>query len=612
MTTKLRDAASRWRQTLRLARFLPFLQWTLRVHRNSLRTDASAALVGGIVVLPQGVAFATLAGLPPQYGLYAAMVPTAIAALFGSSWQMVSGPAATTSVVLFSSLHLFAVPGTDDYVRYAITLTFMVGAIQLAMGIARLGVLAEFISHSVIVGFTSGTAIIIATSQLKDFLGIGLIRGLHFYDILIACYRRIPDFHWPTIIVGVVTILSSVVARKYLRRVPHLLAAIIGGSIAYLLMQLFWESAGSVSTVGALPRGLPPPSAPDFAHGPIRELASTALALSLFSLAQSVTIARTLAERSGQLFNGNQEFIGQGLGNMSAGFFSGFVGAGSFTRSALNYQAGAKTPLAAVFSAVVLVFLVLVVAPLAAYLPKAALAGVLLIVAWGLIDVGQIRRILVASRSDATIMGVTFIAALFLDLDFAILVGVLLSLALYLIRTSRPRVLLRVPDPSLPRRRFNTDASLAECPQLRIVRIEGSLFFGAVTYVAQRLKLMEMRRPEQRNLLILAHNVNFVDVAGAELLARLAEERRSQGGALYLCNVKSDAYKVLDRGGYLSAIGKQNMFNWKGEAIATIFQQLDKNICKRCDKRIFNECGSVPFEADGEQKTGPRVDPGSS
>lgn len=602
MTTTSPDPAGSRRSALaaRVARFLPFLQWTARVHRRTLRADLSAGLVGGIVVLPQGVAFATLAGLPPQYGLYAAMVPTVVAALFGSSWQMVSGPAATTSVVLFSSLHLLAVPGSEEYLRYAITLTFMVGVIQLAMGIARLGVLAEFISHSVVVGFTAGTAIIIATNQLRDFLGIGLIRGLHFYDILLACYRRIPDYHWPTLIVGVTTILSAVMAKRYLPKLPQMLAAILGGSMVYLLLLLFWDAADSVSTVGALPASLPPLSRPDFAHGPVRELASTALAVSLFSLAQSVSIARTLATRSGQLFNGNQEFIGQGLSNVFGSFFSAFVGTGSFTRSALNYQAGARTPLAAVFSAGVLALVVLVVAPLTAYLPKAALAGVLMVVAWGLVDVGQIRRILFASRSDATVMGVTLAATLLLDLDFAILVGVLLSLAIYLNRTARPRVLLRAPDPGLERRRFNTAAALPECPQLRIVRIDGSLFFGAVNYVAQRLRFLEVRRPEQRHLWILAQSINFADVAGAELLARLAEERRRQGGALYLSHVKPGVHGVLARGGYLRTIGEHNVFDSKGEGIARIFERLDKDICKRCDKRIFIECASVPYEAPGE------------
>ncbi|RCX31911.1 SulP family sulfate permease [Thioalbus denitrificans] len=583
-----------------LVRMLPFMRWRHRVTRDTLRNDFVAGLTGAIVVLPQGVAFATIAGMPPEYGLYAGMIPAIVAALFGSSWHLVSGPTTAASIVLFSSLSVFAEPGTAEYVGLALTLTVMVGVIQLVMGLARLGTLVNFISHSVVIGFTAGAALLIASNQFKHFFGIEIPRGGHFHDTILSLFSQLGDINIYVTAVGLVTLLTGIAARRFLPRLPYMIIAMVAGSLAALgLNAAFGESVTAIRTVGALPAALPPLSMPDFSLHTLRELAPAALAVTLFALTEAVSIARSLAIRAGQHIDGNQEFIGQGLSNIAGSFFSGYVASGSFNRSGLNYEAGAKTPIAAIFGGSLLMVIVLFVAPYAAYLPNAAMAGILFLVAWGLIDFHHIRNIIATSRSETAVLASTFFGTLFLELEFAIFLGVILSLVLYLNRTSRPRVISRVPDPKVPGRHFTTDPALPECPQLKIVRIDGSLFFGAVSHIRESFSLFLARQPEQKHLAIITSGINFIDVAGAELLVQEAGSRRLNGGGLYLVGAKDGVCKPLQNGGYLDEIGRDHVFASKSEAIGRIFEQLDADVCRNCTRRIFSECQALPLPATG-------------
>jgi SulP family sulfate permease len=579
----------------RIKRFFPFMAWLPLIDRGALRADLLAGLTGAVLVLPQGVAFATIAGMPPEYGLYAGMVPAIVAALFGSSHHLVSGPTTAASIVLFSGLSVFAEPGSAQYVQLALTLTVMVGVIQLAMGVARLGVLVNFISHSVVVGFTAGAALLIAANQLKHFFGIDIPRGGHLHETVWHLFRNIAEIHpWVTL-VGVLTLASGILIKRFWPRFPYMLGAMLLGSLAAALFDLLvGHQATGIATVGALPRALPPLSAPLFDLHTIKQLAPVALAATLFALTEAVSIARSIAARSGQHVDGNQEFIGQGLSNVAGSFFSGYVATGSFNRSGLNYQSGAKTPLAAVLGGVFLMGVVLAVAPYAAYLPNAAMAGILFLVAWGLIDFHHIRTILRTNRSDSSVMIVTFLSTLFLELEFAIFFGVILSLVLYLARTSRPRIHVRVPDPRQPRRKFVTDPNLPECPQLKILRIDGSLFFGAVAHVNDFLRRLRGRCPEQKHLMVVASGINFVDAAGADLLSSEAEARRNCGGGLYLVRIKGGVCEPIERGRYLDEIGAENTFEGKGEAIENVVTRLDPAVCEHCTARIFRECASLP------------------
>jgi SulP family sulfate permease len=573
----------------------PFLRWWRRVDRHTLKLDLMAGLTGAVVALPQGVAFATIAGMPPEYGLYAGMIPAIIAALWGSSWHLVSGPTTAASIVVFSTLSVFAEPGSADYVRLALTLTFMVGVLELAMGLARLGTLVNFISHSVVVGFTAGAAFLIAGNQVKHFFGLDIARGLGLHEVIGTLLLNLEHLNPFVTVVGVTTLALGLAVRHFTPKFPYMIAAMVGGSLfAYALNQVLGVETTGIRTVGALPAGLPPLSRPDFSLDTIKQLAPAALAVTLFALTEAVSIARSLASRAHQHIDGNQEFIGQGLSNLAGAFSSGYVATGSFNRSGLNFQAGAQTPLAAVTAGVLLIGVVVLVAPLAAYLPHTAMAAILFLVAWGLIDFHAIRNILRTSRAETAVLGVTFFSTLFLELEFAIMAGVLLSLGLYLNRTSRPKLVTRVPDPRTPGRHFVTDPALPECPQVKIARLDGSLFFGAVNYVAETLHRLGENRPGQRHLIVSGTGINFIDVAGAEFLAEEAGRRRALGGGLYLLRLKPGVSETLKRGGYVKVIGRQNLFTRKDAAIAAVVERLDPEVCRTCSARIFRECAGRP------------------
>ena len=585
---------------LNVTKLLPFLRWKRRLSRETLRYDLPAGLTGAIVVLPQGVAFATVAGLPPQYGLYAGMVPAIIAALFGSSWHLVSGPTTAASIVLFSVLSARAIPGSAEYVQLALTLTLMVGLIQLALGTLRLGALVNFISHSVIVGFTAGAALLIAASQLGHFLGIELAREPSAYKTLFAIAGELPQVHFYSLLVGGVTIAAGLAAERYVRAIPYMLFAMLAGGLCAALIELIVDTGTGLAYVPTIPAALPPLSMPLAPFEAFLSLAPAAVAVTLFALTEAVSIARSLAIRSGQHLDVNQEFIGQGLSNIVGSFFSSYVATGSFNRSALNYQAGARTPVAAIVAGAALMGLVLLVAPFVSYLPTSSMAGLLFLVAWGLVDTHHIGKILKSSRPESLVMVTTFSTAIFVDLEFAILLGVILSLFLYLLDATRPRIVSRVPDPRLPRREFNTDPALPECPQFKMVRLDGSLFFGAVHHVQKMLRIFEQRNPDQKHLMILASGMNTIDVSGAECLAQEARYRRALGGAIYLYRAKEGVQKLLRAGGYLEDIGEDNLFRSKQQAIAHVVSKLDHEVCRTCTKRIFSECASLPSAEQAE------------
>jgi len=576
-----------------LTKFLPFLRWGRTMTRSSVKADIMAGIVGAAIVLPQGVAFAAIAGMPPEYGLYTSMVPAVIAALFGSSWHLVSGPTTAASIIMFASLSTMAVPGSGEYVALAITLAFMVGALQLIMGMVRLGALVNFISHSVVVGFTAGAACLIAAKQAEEFLGIDIPAGIHLLNTIEFLWINWKDLHPLVTLVAIITLLGGILTQRRLGGMS-MIAALILGSIAAALFNLaFGEETSGIRMVGALPQQLPPLSMPQFSLETFRQLSPLALAMTLFALTEAVSIARSISLKSGQPIAGNQEFIGQGLSNIIGSFFSSYVATGSFNRSGANYDAGARSPLAAALAGVLLVVLVLLVAPLTAHLPKAAVAGLLFLVAWRLINFSQIHKILRADENEAIILGVVFFGTVFFSIEFAILAGVILSLMIFLRKTSRPRLSPRVPDSESRTRKFIYGQFRTECPQLKILRLDDSLYFGSVAHVGELLRRYREHYPKQKHLFLLTKGIAQVDVAGAELIVDEARERRAIGGDLYMYRLRDTASKVFDRGGYRDEIGDTNIFDSKEEAIPAIFDRLDKNICATCENRIFLECQSI-------------------
>ncbi len=431
--------------------WFPARNWIGDVTVKSVGSDLLAGLTGSIIVLPQGVAFAIIAGLPPIHGLYAAMIVPIVAAFFGSSRHLISGPTVAISLIVFSTVSHYAEPSTPEFVSLAIIVTLVAGLIQLLLGLAKMGAIVNFVSRSVIIGFTAGAAILIASSQLNYILGIDIPRGVPFIDILITLFQRIDEIILIVLGIGLCALITAILFKLIHPMVPNLLLAMLFSSfVAYY----FFNGESSVVLVGELPQGLPQFKFPKLNIEQFKTITPNAFAIALLGLIQSVAIGRSIAANTEQRINANQEFIGQGLSNIFSSFFSGYAGSGSFTRSAINKSAGAVTPMASMFSALFLLLAISYIGPLAAYLPISVMAGLIILVAYGLIDFQYIRKLLLTSKRESSVMIITFLSVLFLEVDYAIYFGVFFSLVLYLRQTTQPRFVQISPDPDGPRHMF--------------------------------------------------------------------------------------------------------------------------------------------------------------
>jgi len=576
-------------------KIFPFLRWWPMVNRNSSKTDMLAGLTGAMIVLPQGVAFATIAGMPPEYGLYAAMVPAIIAALFGSSWHLVSGPTTAISIAVFAAMSPLAEPGSPQFISMVLTLTFLTGIFQMILGLARMGVLVNFISHTVVIGFTAGAALLIAASQVKNFFGIDIVRGAPFHVVLQQLAVQFKHINPYVTAVAIVTLAAGILAKMYMPKLPYMIVAMLIGSIVAFVLNLeIGVALTHIKTVGALPASLPPLSLPDFSIDTLHKVLFPALIVTMLALTEAVSISRAIAVRSEQRIDGNQEFIGQGLSNVFGSFFSAYAACGSFNRTGVNYAAGAITPLATVYASVFLLLILLLVGPLASFLPTAAMAGILFLVAWGLIDFHHIAVISKNNLSEAVVLWVTLIGTL-VNLEEGIFFGILLSLAIYLYRVSKPNITPVVPAKEEGSYHFVSAYDHQQCPQIGIIRINGSVFYGAVDHVQSSLLQIDEKNPQQKFAMIAASGINFVDAAGAELLAQEARRRRKMGGGLYFYRCKDNVFQFLDKSGKLDDIGKDAFFPAMSNWIKPIYAKLDSEICRNCKIRIFAECqGQLP------------------
>ena len=567
--------------------------WLARVSRESLRADALAGLLGAVLVLPQAIAFATLAGLPAQYGLYSAVVPCIVAALLGSSWHVVTGPTNANSLALFAMLAPLAVVGSPAYVELALAVTLLVGLIQLATGALRLGSIANFISPTALHGFTGGAALLIAIHALNEGLGLALPAGQPAGQVLMGVFSQLREVQPGALMVSAATILSTLAMRRWKPASPFMLIGlIVGSALAYALARAGpWPP---VRLVGTLASPLPPWHMPDVPWQRLPELMGVASALAVVALAQSISIAQAIADRSGQRIDGNREFIGQGAANVVGGLFSCYVACGSLNRSLPNLEAGARTPLAAVASGLFVVPLVALSSPLLALIPHAAIAALLVLVAWSLLGLPRWRQLVRASPADFGVALLTLVATLTLRLEIAVLIGSALSLGLFLQRTARPAMRTMGFDSDAPDRRFvvhdDTPAALPECPQLKLLRMEGSVYFGATAHVSDKLQVLREAADPQRHLLVMAKSMNFVDLAGSELWRRELQHRRAMGGDLYFHRPRPPVLAQWRQDGLLDDLGADHLFPDKRTAIHAICRRLDPAVCSRCRVRVFDEC----------------------
>ena len=558
--------------------------------RASFRPDLVAGLTVAVIALPQAIAFAIIAQLPPQMGLYATIVGALVGALWGISNQAHYGPANAISLLVAAALTNIYTPGTASFMLAAGVMAVMVGIFQLLLGVFRLGVLVNFVSHSVIVGFTAGAGLLILIKQIGTFLGVQLDTANPFIAFQ-SLASNLSDIHPETAVLGFSSMAIILLLGKFWPKVPGSLIGIVLASVAAFVLQL--DKAG-VAMIGQLPRTLPPfIRLPLFDWQLIQQLASGALAVGAIALVQTSAIVRSMAALTGQRVDNNQEFVGQGLANIAVGFFSGYASAASFSRSAVNYKAGAKTPFAAIFSSIILLVFTLVLAPLAAYLPMTSLSAVIIIIAYGLIDQAELSRIWRGAKGDAAIMIVTLLGTLFLKIEFAVLLGILFSLVLYIIRTSTPRVHSIVPDEGFRHLAHRVDRPL--CPQLSVVDILGDLYFGAVNHVEETLLAQLDAHPEQRFLLIRMNSVNQIDFSGIHMLENIVHAFREHGGDVYMIRVSADILEIMQSTGFDILLGDDH-FQHEDEAIGHIFQRvLDPVVCiYECPLRVFKECQNLP------------------
>ena len=406
---------------------LPFLRWLPEYKKpNVVRLDLLAGLTGAIVVLPQGIAFALLAGMPPHYGLYAAMVPCIIAALFGSSRLMVTGPANAISLTTMALIAPLALPESDQYVILVITLSFLVGLIQVLLGFAGVGKWVEKVPHSVIVGFTNGAAVLIINSQVGTLLGIEIPRGTDVFNTAIQAVKAIIIGKWrPEVLALVLVTLISMRLWKPLNKwVPAMLIAVIIGSLALWVLEKYFISFHDIRRVSGIPGALPPLSYPHLSVAHLQILFGPVLVMTLLASTEAMAIARALALKRQDAFNANQEFIGQGLANVAGSFFSAYPSSGSFNRSGVNIAANAQTPLSAISAAVFLIIILAFISPLAEYLPYAVIAALLLSVAWNLIDLGNIKKEFKSGPQEWIPMLITGIGTITVSLEWAVLAGI--------------------------------------------------------------------------------------------------------------------------------------------------------------------------------------------
>jgi SulP family sulfate permease len=503
-----------------LSRLLPFLTWLPRQSGRSLRQDLLVGLSGAILALPQSIAYALIAGLPAEYGLYAAIVPVLIACLWGSSWHLICGPTAAISIVLYASISPLAVAGSADYVTLVLLLTFLAGIFQLLLGLLRFGAVVNFVSHSVVLGFTLGAAIVIALGQLPNLLGMDLPSQATALKTVQGLASHASEVDLPSLILGLATLVIGVSLRAWRPRWPSLLISLILVSVLAWLLPSFF---GHVPRVSAFTGQLPP-----FSPLPLLDvelmlrLLPSAVAVGMLGLVTSLSIARSLSARSEQMIDADQEIRAQGLSNIVGSFCSGYLSSGSFTRSGLSLDAGARSPMAGVFSALWVALFAITGAGLIAHLPIPAMAGSILLICWGLVDHRGIRALFRVSRAEFLVMALTAAATLLLELQTAIYAGVLASLFFYLKRTSRPRV------------------QQSREGEADVLRVGGSIFFGAAHYLQARLQ-----RCQGPHVVIDARQVNFIDYSGVDMLHREARRLRRTGGSLTLHRARPQVVEEL-------------------------------------------------------------------
>jgi SulP family sulfate permease len=565
-----------------LYHIFPFLRWLPEIRRaKTLRADIVAGITLAMIIVPQSMAYAKLAGLPPVYGLYAAFLPPVVAALFGSSRQLATGPVAIASLISAATVQTVAPPGTQAYISYAILLALMVGVLRLGLGVLRLGMLVNLLSGPVVIGFTNAAALIIGTSQVHYIFGVEAQSGeYHFQTVGHVVMAALEGTHWPTVGMSFLTAALLILTRRWWPRLPRVMIAVIVTScVAYF--SGYAEANGQV--VGEIPQGLPRLQIPVIDFEIMSRLFWGAITLTLIGLMEAMSIAKAIATRTKQRIDVNQELIGQGMANLVGSFFQSYAVSGSFSRSAVNHYSGALTGFSSVVMSAFVMLTLLFLTPLLYHLPLATLA---MIIVSALANIVQVKPVVDAWRvntKDGLIGIITFVCTLLLapKLYLGIAIGVVLSLGIYIHRTMRPHVayLSRHADGTL---RDAQTHGLALDQRIAILRFDGRLYFGASSYFEDQVLEAVHRVPELRYLVIDAGGINRVDATGEQTLRQVIERLRAINIDVYFTRAKRQFTDALERTGTLDYIGRDHFFAWNQHALEHLWSLMEPTYKARC------------------------------
>lgn len=552
-------------------RYLPILAWLPTYRRADLASDLIAGLVVAIMLVPQGMAYALLAGLPPQVGLYASIAPVILYGIFGTSRALAVGPVAIVSLLVVSGVAPLAEVGSAAYVQLAITLAFLVALIQTGMGLLRVGFLVNFLSHPVLAGFTSGAAVIIGFSQLKHLLGVSVPHMESFWQTAVATFQRLPETNLLTLAIGSLSIalllyfkhglgrqlkrwgLGDELALSLARSAP-LVVVLLGTAVVYLFG---WHSSAGVRIVGNVPQGLPPLTAPTFDLSTWRLLLPTALAISFVGYMESISVAKSLASKRRQKVDANQELIALGVANLGAAFTGGYPVTGGLSRSLVNFAAGATSGMASLITAVLIALTVLFLTPLFYYLPNAVLAAVIVVAVIGLIDLKTLRHVWRYNKADAASMLVTFTAVLTIGVENGILAGVAAAILLFIWRTSKPHVAI-VGRLGQSETYLNVlRHPVQTCPHAIVMRIDQSLYFANTKYLEDTVLAQIADHPEITHFVLVGTAVNFIDASALETLESLLRELQDAGVELHMAAIKGPVMDRLKRIGFVQHLGEE-------------------------------------------------------
>ena len=542
---------------------------------ETLRADLIAGVTVALVLIPQSMAYAQLAGLPAYYGLYAAFLPGIVAALWGSSKQLATGPVAVVSLLTASALTPFAALGSPEFVALAIMMALLIGIVQLALGLFRLGVVVNFLSHPVIVGFTNAAALIIGLSQLNKIFGVSMPRSEHFVNDIWAVIQQVGDSHIPTLIMGVVAFTIMWGMKKYLPKFPGVLVAVALTTVASWTIG-FAERGGKV--VGEIPSGLPSLSVPQINFELATDLIASAVIISLVGFMEAISIAKAMAAKTKDRVDPNKELIGQGLANIVGSLSQAYPASGSFSRSAVNLNAGARTGMSSVFTGLVVLITLLFLTPLLYHLPQSVLAAVIMMAVIGLINFKAIKHAWDANKHDGIASVVTFVATLAFapHLDNGIMVGAGLAICLFLYRTMEPRVALLGLFRDGTLRDLRVHPTLPTDDRIIVMRFDGQLYFANVSYFEDTILAAVADHPDAKYVLVIGDGINQLDASGEEVLHHLIDRLSANDISMVLSGLKRQVIQVMKRTRLWEVVGRQNIFATEQMALDAIYDRLEE------------------------------------